>query len=153
MGVLSALPIVSLGNFCCCLWVIAGGVVAAYVFQMNDAEPMTPADGAMAGLLAGLVGAMVHLILSLPLDLVMAPFERTLAQRIIDMTCNVEVRDMLERYSQGSGAGGIGLVIVRRFVGFFFMAVAGAIFSTLGGLLGAMVFRKPSPVPADTTPR
>jgi hypothetical protein len=28
MGVLSALPIVSAGNWCCCLWVVSGGLVA-----------------------------------------------------------------------------------------------------------------------------
>ena len=29
IGVLSALPFVSVGNCCCCLWVVAGGVLAA----------------------------------------------------------------------------------------------------------------------------
>ena len=29
MGVLSALPLISAGNFCCCMWVISGGLVAA----------------------------------------------------------------------------------------------------------------------------
>ena len=32
-------------------------------------------------------------------------------------------------------------------VGFMFMLVAGAIFSTLGGLLGALVFKKSAPPP------
>ena len=72
-GVLSALPIISAGNFCCCLWVVGGGAVAAYVLQQNTAAPVTPGDGALAGLLAGLVGAFVHLFLSIPLTLVMAP--------------------------------------------------------------------------------
>ena len=35
LGVLSALPIVNIGNACCCLWVIAGGVAAAYLLQNN----------------------------------------------------------------------------------------------------------------------
>ena len=34
MGVLSALPIVYLGNVCCCMWVI-GGVIGAAIFQKN----------------------------------------------------------------------------------------------------------------------
>jgi hypothetical protein len=33
------------------------------------------------------------------------------------------------------------------------MLVAGAVFSTLGGLLGAMIFRKTPPVPLDASPR
>ncbi len=38
LGVLSALPIVSIGNVCCCLWVISGGVLAAYLLQRNQAD-------------------------------------------------------------------------------------------------------------------
>jgi hypothetical protein len=29
IGVLSALPLVNLGNCCCCLWVLVGGGLAA----------------------------------------------------------------------------------------------------------------------------
>jgi hypothetical protein len=153
MGVLSALPFVSLGNFCCCLWVVSGGLVAAYVLQANNAAPITPSDGAMVGLLAGIVGAAVHLVLSVPIDLVMAPFERTMAQRILEMTGNAEMRDMVERYSQTGPAGGIALIIVKRIVGFVFMAFAGAIFSTVGGVIGSMVVRKADPVALDAPPR
>ena len=52
MGVLSALPIVAVGNFCCCLWVVCGGAVAAYVLQQNQQMPVTPGDAALAGLLS-----------------------------------------------------------------------------------------------------
>ena len=151
VGVLSALPIVSIGNFCCCLWIVSGGVVAAYVVQANSSEPMTPADGALAGLLAGLVGAVVHLILSIPIDIVMGPFERSMAQRIMDLTGNAEMRDVLQRYSQREA--GLFTIIFRRTAAFFVMLVAGAVFSTLGGLLGSMIFRKTPPVPLDASPR
>ena len=42
MGVLSALPIISAGNVCCCLWVVSGGAIAAYLFQQERAAPITP---------------------------------------------------------------------------------------------------------------
>jgi len=35
IGILSALPVVSWGN-CCCLWIIGGGVLAAYLDQQRD---------------------------------------------------------------------------------------------------------------------
>ncbi len=57
IGVLSALPIISVGNCLCCMWVIGGGVLAAYLLQQNQAAPISSSDGAMTGLLAGLVGA------------------------------------------------------------------------------------------------
>ena len=44
IGVLSALPIVSAGNLCCCLWVVLGGVVAAYLLQQNQSTPLNVGD-------------------------------------------------------------------------------------------------------------
>src|SRR5260221_7220493 len=76
IGVLSALPIISAGNLCCCLWIVSGGMVAAYLLQQNQAAPITPGDGAWVGLLAGLVGAFVHLVLSIPITLLVAPLQR-----------------------------------------------------------------------------
>src|SRR5712692_1095781 len=146
MGVLSALPIIYVGNACCCLWVISGGVIAAYVLQQNQAAPMTPGDGALVGLLAGLVGAAVHLVLSIPIYIVMAPYERAMAERFLDMAGNMppEMRDWIERLSR-QGAAGIGLILIRRAAAFVFMLFAGAIFSTIGGVIGAMIFKKQTP--------
>src|SRR5476649_2888774 len=85
MGVLSALPIISAGNACCCLWVVGGGVIAAYLFQQNQSAPITPADGALIGLLAGLAGAMVQFLVKIPIDLLVAPMEQAMVQRLLDM--------------------------------------------------------------------
>ncbi len=147
MGVLSALPIIAAGN-CCCLWVIAGGLVAAYVLQQNQSTPITPADGALVGLLAGLIGAVVQVALSIPIGLLVGPMERAVVQRILDMagTMPPEMRDTLERYGrEGQGAATFLVVRMVSFVAFLFI---GAIFSTLGGLLGAAIFKKPAP-PTD----
>ena len=69
-GVLSGLPIVAAGNLCCCLWVISGGVVAAYVLQQREPAPITPGEGALVGLLAGITGALVYLVISVPLNII-----------------------------------------------------------------------------------
>ena len=149
MGVLSALPIVAAGNLCCCLWVVSGGVVAAFVLQQRQPTPITHGDGALVGLLAGIVGAFVYLIVKIPIDLVAGPIEREMLRRVLEEANNIppEFRRMMS-----SRAGlGVGMAI-----GFVFMLFVGAIFSTLGGLLGAVFFRKPLPPPAvtgtDTTP-
>ena len=62
LGVLSALPIINLGNTCCCLWVIAGGMTAAYLLQNAQVAPITSGDGAAVGFLAGVAGAIVWLL-------------------------------------------------------------------------------------------
>ncbi len=150
-GVLSALPIVTIGNACCCLWIVGGGVTAAYVFQANSPEPIMPGDGALVGLLAGLFATFVHLVLSIPIDIVMAPFERTWMQRLIDISGNEQLRDMLLRYSEREA--GVGMIIVRRFLVFIVSLPIYAVFSTIGGLIGAMVFRKPATAAYDAPPR
>jgi hypothetical protein len=147
LGVLSALPLVAAGNLCCCLWVVSGGLVAAYVFQQNHAGPITPGDGALVGLLAGVVGAFVQTIVSIPVEILVAPMERAMLQRFMDIAGNmpVEMRDALDRYSSSGAPFGLLGAILRRIIGLMFMLFIGAIFSTLGGLLGAFLFRKDQP--------
>jgi hypothetical protein len=59
IGVLSALPFVSYANFCCCLWVVVGGVLVAYLKQQNSVTPVDPSDAALGGLVAGVIGAVI----------------------------------------------------------------------------------------------
>ena len=143
VGVLSALPLISAGNLCCCLWVISGGVVAAYVLQLNQTTPITSGDGALAGLFAGLVGAAIYLVLSIPISMLMAPMERAIMNRVIESgDVPPEFREFLTGYRGGA---------FRLLTGFISMLVAGAIFSTLGGLLGTAIFKKSSPPAAPGT--
>jgi hypothetical protein len=148
MGVLSALPLIAAGN-CCCLWVIGGGLVAAYVLQQNQATPITPGDGALVGLLAGLIGAVVQAALSIPIGLLVGPMERAFVQRLLEMsgTMPAEMRDALERYGrEGQGAATFLVVRMVSFVVFLFI---GATFSTIGGVLGAAIFKKSTPPPSS----
>jgi hypothetical protein len=55
-----------------------------------------------------------------------------------------EVRDMMERYGRGGSAVTGAYFIVSSIVGLMWVFVGG-IFSTLGGLLGALIFRKQTP--------
>ncbi len=140
IGVLSALPVVNVAN-CCCLWLIAGGVLAAYLMQQNHPAPVTPGDGALVGLLAALVGAVVYVLVAAPINLMMGPMVEGLTERLLEGSADmpVEVRELLEQVGD-RGAAGIGIAI-----GFVMNLFLGMVFSTLGGLLGAILFRKPSP--------
>ena len=141
MGVLSALPIISAGNACCCLWVVSGGLVAAYLFQQNRSTPMTPADGALVGLLAGLAGAFIRFAVAIPIDLLVAPMEQAMLQRVLDMgTLPPEMRDVLDRYGRGAATGGY--FIISHIFSLMFWLLAGGVFSTVGGTLGALMFKQ-----------
>ena len=139
MGVLSALPIISLGN-CCCLWVTGGGVVTAYLTQHGRPTPIQLGEGALGGLLAGILGAVVYTVVSLPLQFVTAPLQRGMMDGLLEAGADVppEVLEMIENLGSGGG-------LVALFIGFFFMLAVGMVFSTLGGLLGALIFRKTPP--------
>ena len=147
MGVLSALPLISAGNVCCCLWVLCGGAVAAYLYQQSLPGPITPGDGALVGLLAGLIGAVVQFALSIPIGLLVAPMERSFMQRALEIagTMPPEMRDMIERYSNSEAQFGAGFMIMRRLAALVVWVFVGGIFSTIGGLLGAMIFQKKTP--------
>jgi hypothetical protein len=148
MGVLSSLPIVSAGNLCCCLWVVSGGLVAAYVLQQSTPVGITAADGALAGLVAGLAGAVIQFIISLPLDILMLPIERAMAFRLFDFAQNMspELRDMFDRFARRDEPVSFLLLLSRRVIVLLFMLCIGAAFSTIGGVIGAGLFaRKPEP--------
>jgi len=139
MGVLSALP---LFNFCCCLWVVAGGVVAAYLLQQRDPAPITPGDGALVGLLAGLAGAFIQVALSIPVGLLVGPMERAIANRVLEMAGSIPPgwRDLLEGAQQTQHSPFL-FALGQAVILMIWLAV-GSIFSTLGGLLGAAIFQK-----------
>ena len=136
-GLLSALPIIAGANVCCCLWVVSGGLAASYLLQQNQAAPITQGDGALVGLLAGVTGAFVYLVISIPLNLMLAPMERVVFQRLFETMGNMPPQ--FQAFARTSVGG-----MARAVVGFVFMLVVGAIFSTLGGLLGAVIFGKKS---------
>jgi hypothetical protein len=151
MGVLSALPLI---NICCCLWIISGGLIAAYLLQQNHSEPIAPGDGAIVGLLAGIAGALVQFVVSIPIGLLMAPIERSMMQRAVEMAGNMPpaLREVLESYgAQRQGMNVVAIVVIRLF-SLFFALIVGGVFSTLGGVLGAVVFRRVQPLIAPPPP-
>jgi hypothetical protein len=148
IGVLSALPVIQLAN-CCCAWILFGGALSAYLMQQNYPQPIQTGDGAIVGLLAGVVGAFVWAIVSVPIGFALAPLESELAGRMMRDAGDMapELRGFLENVA-GRPVIGIGLII-----GFFIMLCVCSVFGMLGGLFGALMFRKnqtplmPPPIP------
>jgi hypothetical protein len=146
-GVLSALPIVSAGNVCCCLWVVCGGLFSAYMLQQNRPDPINASDGAIVGLMAGVIGAVVSFALSIPIGLLVGPIEREMLQRFRDMS-GAAARDI----PFGMGSDGALGVIVLSIIAFGFTLVVGSIVSTVAGVVGAALFAKRSPGPQPDQP-
>jgi len=152
IGVLTALPLINLVNLCCCAWVVAGGVLAAYLMQQNHPAPVSAGDGALVGLMAGALGAIVGSVLAIPISMAMGPFQAQAFQQVLESARDLppEVRSMLEQWGGGMAGGamlGLAFIFTLLFSLFFY-----SIFGLLGGLLGALMFRKNTPPPPPAPP-
>lgn len=140
IGVLSALPLVSAGNCCCCLWIICGGVLATYLRQQNTPYQIPASEGALVGLMAGVIGGIVWAIVAIPMQMLTGPFQQQMMERILatqpDMPA--ELRDVMER-----ATAGMALQVLSVLVNF----VLSVIFGLIGGLLGVAIFKKNAPPP------
>jgi hypothetical protein len=140
IGVLSALPIINLGN-CCCLWILGGGAIAAYLAQQQHPGPFGLMAGARVGFRAGIFGAVVWLFVSAVVDVMVAPLQQSAADLMLRTATDIppEVRSWLE--SVGNSAS----LPMRMIIGFFFQLVVAAPFAALGGVLGIAMFGQHDP--------
>jgi hypothetical protein len=143
IGVLSALPFV---NTCCCLWVIAGGVLTTYLLQERLPVAVTAGGAAVAGLLAGVVGAVVTTVLGASISLMRG------------VSTSDAINELLERGSELPPEMVRALEQLRDFppvvfvIGSFLVALIFCpIFSMLGALLGVAIFKKNPPPPPPGT--
>jgi hypothetical protein len=133
-GVLTAVPLV---NCLCCLWVIGGAMLAAYLFAKDSPGPMTPGDGAVVGILAGIVAAVTDAFASLPFETV----NRQYVQRFMDE---------LSQFMDDMPAGWENFVERRAgefspawfLLGLLASAVIYAALGAIGGTIGASIFGK-----------
>ena len=136
IGLLSAIPFVNLVNMCCCAWAIAGGLLATYLYVQKSPTPVRPGDGAVIGLMAGAIGAVIYVILGVPLSLAagstVAAVVAQLVERI-DPAQAEQLRVQLEQQGQN---------VAAAILGGLFGGVVLVIFATLGGLLGVPLFEK-----------
>jgi hypothetical protein len=148
LGLLSAIPFVNLVNICCCLWAILGGILASYLYVKNSPTPANAGDGAIVGAIAGAVGAVIYLILGIPLAIVGGAAMREMMVKILS-NIDPSQADMIRRQMEAQGDNIAG-VIVQSLIG----AVLLVVFAVIGGLIGIPLFEKrkggtmPPPPPA-----
>ncbi len=135
IGLLSIIPIVNLGNICCCLWAILGGLLATYLYVKASPLPASPGDGAILGAIAGAVGGVIVIILGIPISIVAGGITRELFIRLMESVNPSQAEMIRAQMAAGSTVAG---AVVNGIV----LAVCLVIFSTLGGLLGVPIFEK-----------
>jgi hypothetical protein len=134
LGILSVIPIVSIGNLCCCLWVLLGGALAARMLVTRSSYlPITYGDGAGVGAFAGLVGSAILLVIGVPIQLLLRggqDFE--MAGRM--WGSDPEVMKMLETMQENPAIFALIVWVVQSIITVGFAAI--------GGLIGVALFEK-----------
>ena len=146
IGVLSVIPFVSAANLCCCLWAILGGLLATYLYVKNSPTPASAGDGAVLGVIAGAIGAVISFVIGVPLAIAMGP---TMRNMIVSLMQNIDARqaEMMRQQFEAQG-NAIAPIIIQSLIGGGLLFV----FAILGGLLGVPIFekRKGTPPPPPT---
>ncbi len=143
LGILSSLPVV---NCLCCFWVIAGGVIAAYLFVKDSSVCVTLGRGVALGLLTGFIGAIVMALFSIPLQMLLNPGAGMIEQMRQSMGQIPNIPPETRRMLEGLYAHG-GILYVA---GLIFMFGFCCLFGMAGGAIGVAIFEKRKP--GDTTP-
>ena len=138
IGVLSSAPLVSIGNLCCCLWVVVGGLLTVYLQQQNRETPIETSEAVLGGLIAGLIGAALSGLVSYALLTWTGTLWQDQARAAIESSPDIppQVRDFVMNLMTGKG-----VVLLQMAV----TVPVYAIFSMLGALLGVAFFKKKTP--------
>jgi hypothetical protein len=84
------------------------------------------------------------MVISVPMNILTGPFQQRLFQRITES--QPDMPDNVRQLVDNMGAGAVS--IAGTIMAFFVMLILGAVFSSIGGLLGAFFFKKKAaPVP------
>jgi hypothetical protein len=143
IGLLWSVPYLNLINLCCCLGVLAGGALAAWqLVKRSPVLPVSSGDGAVVGLLAGLVGAGVHLVLGIPIGLVFNQTGVSVVKSILGMMNNPEINRAMEETIRNAQSQGLVERVVGALVGWCITSVISVGFSAVGGLIGVSMFEK-----------
>jgi hypothetical protein len=138
LGVVSALPILERANGCCCLWMAIGGALAAMVMQQNHPHQVSLADGAIVGLLAGLIGGPIRVVAAIVVAVVLPGHTQSVADVMSSADgMTPDARELLRTLPP----------MMLEVIFGIIMMVFGTVVSTIGGVIGAAVFRRSAPPP------
>jgi len=145
-GVLSGIPFVNMGNVCCCAWAILGGVIAVYLYIKDSQTPVTMGEGALLGVMAGLIGTVISWVIGIPLSLIVGD---PISPLLVSLIENIDPRQAEEYRRQVELAQNMPLIqrlpymILGMVMGIAFYAT----FATAGGMIGRAIFEKRATVP------
>jgi len=152
-GFLGGVPFLNVINCACCALIIAAGFLASYLYSnecRKAGAEFRPGTGAIVGLVAGGFYALMTTLVGTVASLAMGDF---VAARLVDFFKHLpnmpaETVEQLDRMAEQAGTFSVSSLILS----FFGNVLLGAIFSTVGGLIGGAVFKVEPPAPPPPAP-
>lgn len=132
VGILSAIPFL---NYCCCIWGIGGGVLAGFLYIKSSPIPVKVGEGAVIGVLTGLVGAVLYFVIGFPIAYFLSGAQMEEALR----TTGVQLPE---------GVSGLMLIVLSILIGALILLVL----AIIGGLISVPIFEKRKDGPPPPPP-
>ena len=132
-GVLSGIPLV---NCLCCIWIIGGAMLAAYLLLKDSPVALTAGDGAIVGVLTGIVAAVVDFFISIPFHAMSSRFVQSLMERMAEYSD--EMPEGWETWFEKGFGDSLGWSLFGLVISMVIFSALGA----LGGIIGISLFKK-----------
>lgn len=115
-------------NIMCCLWLMGGGALAAYMLQRSVGE-IELKDGAVVGALSGVVFAVLTIIF---------------AALLLLLGFGVAMASMQQAFDQAGVESGLlgASLLIGLIIAFVIYLIWGLIFCTIGGVIAAKLLEK-----------
>ena len=135
LALLSAIPYVSSLNCCCCLWILGGGFLAAYLFRSEN-KAISTGQAAWVGILSGIWGAFVYSFLSAILWKVMSAQFISQFNEIMKASDTEIPSEAMNMILDFTASPVIAFLVVFAGSLFFF-----PLMTLIGSLIGAAIFK------------
>jgi hypothetical protein len=138
MGVLSSIPGLNFLNALCCILVQFGGALTAWFLNKQRPGGLRYSDGALGGVLSGLIGAFIATLISIPVQMLMFTPESVaeMKTQLEQSQLPPEWINMIMEYIQP------GFNLSRTIIGLLLNMVVFGLFSMIGGIIGVAILSR-----------
>jgi hypothetical protein len=141
LGLLSSLPFINIGNVCCCMWVLLGGGIAAVLLtRQRPLSSISYGDGAFAGVMSGLFGALVGTTVQTAFRAIAGRLVQNQQQQLDQIMNQLGLEGPMRDFLQRTLSGEISAATVL--FTFISNVLIFSLFAMIGGILALAILRK-----------
>jgi hypothetical protein len=140
LGFVSSMPLIGAANCLCCMWVLIGGAISVMLLAKQRPGGLTYGDGAFAGVLSGLFGAIVGTALHIPMQIISARIMGSQPQQYEEFLQRMGVEGPMRDWMLRVLSGEISMATIL--FTFFSYLLTWSLFAMIGGILAVAVLNK-----------